>query len=183
MEPYSQKEILTAFANLANSGLEFWAKLPPAIFAAPLGTAWSPADNLRHLTKSTRPVAQSLRLPGIAFLAFFGAADQPSLSYAELRERYQAVLAGGASAGRFAPRPAAVPQNVVAWQRQLVEDCATAIGALGRAASRWNEADLDRYRMPHPLLGKLTLREMLFFTHYHFTHHQQNVVRRLASNQ
>ena len=183
MEPHSQQELLTAFANLATSGLEFWAKLPPEVFAAPLGKAWSPAENVRHLTKSTRPVALSLRLPGVAFLALFGVADQPSRSYVELRERYQAVLAGGATAGRFAPRPVAVPHDVGAWQRQVIDDCATAVGALARAASRWSETDLDRYRMPHPLLGKLTLREMLLFTLYHFAHHQQNVVRRLASTQ
>jgi hypothetical protein len=32
--------------------------------------------------------------------------------------------------------------------------------------------------MPHPLLGKLTVREMLLFTLYHNLHHVQNVARR-----
>jgi len=34
-----------------------------------------------------------------------------------------------------------------------------------------DEDDLDRVMLPHPLLGKLTLREMLFFTIYHVEHH------------
>jgi hypothetical protein len=44
---------------------------------------------------------------------------------------------------------------------------------------KWPENDLDKYRLPHPLLGKLTLREMLFFTLYHNRHHMNNVQRRL----
>jgi hypothetical protein len=35
----------------------------------------------------------------------------------------------------------------------------------------WSEDDLDNHRLPHPLLGKLTVREMLFFTLYHIQHH------------
>jgi hypothetical protein len=33
--------------------------------------------------------------------------------------------------------------------------------SLTDAIGRWHEDDLDRYRLPHPLLGKLTVREML----------------------
>ena len=35
----------------------------------------------------------------------------------------------------------------------------------------WSERALDRYRLPHPLLGRLTVREMLLFTLYHSVHH------------
>jgi hypothetical protein len=34
--------------------------------------------------------------------------------------------------------------------------------------------------LPHPLLGKLTVREMLFFTLYHQRHHVAVVERRIA---
>lgn len=44
-------------------------------------------------------------------------------------------------------------------------------GALRGALEQWSEADLDRVRMPHPILGPLTVREMLFFTLYHDGHH------------
>ncbi len=42
----------------------------------------------------------------------------------------------------------------------------------------WSETSLDRYRLPHPLLGRLTVREMLFFTLGHGLHHARNVARR-----
>lgn len=36
----------------------------------------------------------------------------------------------------------------------------------------FTEKELDQYVLPHPLLGKLTLREMMFFTIYHVQHHE-----------
>jgi hypothetical protein len=40
-----------------------------------------------------------------------------------------------------------------------------------RKVLSYREGKLDHYILPHPLLGKLTLREMLFFTIYHNEHH------------
>jgi hypothetical protein len=33
------------------------------------------------------------------------------------------------------------------------------------------EEDLDIYLIPHPIIGKITLREFLYFTIYHIEHH------------
>ncbi len=103
-----------------------------------------------------------------------------SRSYGDLVERYQAVLAHGGKAGRFTPSPGRPPADLRSWQRGLVAECALGVAGLGRAVSSWSEADLDRCRLPHPLLGKLTVREMLFFTLYHYEHHRAGVGRRLA---
>ncbi|NBX80802.1 MAG: DinB family protein, partial [Flavobacteriales bacterium] len=43
----------------------------------------------------------------------------------------------------------------------------------------FTEDDLDKYVLPHPLLGKLTLREMLCFTIYHVKHHVEIIKRDL----
>jgi len=47
--------------------------------------------------------------------------------------------------------------------------------------SGFSEEDLDKLILPHPLLGKLTLREMMYFTIYHVQHHQRIVERNLAA--
>ena len=59
-------------------------------------------------------------------------------------------------------------------QRKLQE----AVDELRAAIARWPDRSLDRYQLPHPLLGKLTLREMLIFTAYHQMHHLEGVKRR-----
>ena len=174
----TRDEILASLDELGQQGLNFWAEFVPDQFAAPIGEAWSPADNVRHLIKSTLPVTKALKLPGVVLRTLFGPAKNGSSSYDELVARYKSLLAAGGNAGKFAPRTVAVPDDLEAWQLKLIIVCRDSVSDLRRAVERWPENDLDRYRLPHPLLGKITLREMLFFTLYHFDHHQQNVVRR-----
>jgi len=159
----------------------FWDALPEHVFYAPLGEAWSPADNVRHLILTTGPVATALLLPGFLLRALFGPAERPSAGYLELVATYRGRLSAGGGAGRFAPRPLGRVDDAARHRRRLMARKAAADRALAARAARRSEAALDSCRLPHPLLGKLTLREMLAFTLYHGVHHAGNVQRRLAS--
>ncbi len=179
-DPRTKEDVLRGLTHLEAPGLNFWLQIDPARFAQPFGEAWSPADNVRHLIKSTTPVTRALKLPRMALRVLFGQGAR-STGYAELIERYRGVLASGGKAGRYAPSPQRPPDDFPAWQQGLVSECQAAVRALARAVDPWSEDDLDRCRLPHPLLGKLTVREMLFFTLYHFEHHRAGVARRLGA--
>jgi hypothetical protein len=43
------------------------------------------------------------------------------------------------------------------------------------------EERLDQYLAPHPLLGKITLRELTFFTIYH-SHHHLDSIRKMTGS-
>jgi hypothetical protein len=182
-EPRSREELVDALERLRDEGLHFWADLAPERFVSPFGEAWSPADNLRHLIKSTTPVSRALGLPTSTLEAMFGTATEPSATYTGLRDRYRAMLAGGVDAGEYAPSPVDAPADPAAWQRELLSQCRDALAELSAVAAQWDDADLDRYRLPHPLLGPLTVREILMFTLYHYSHHRENVVRRLGMSE
>lgn len=178
IDPRSRPEIVRELRALHERSTPYWNAFPTAELLAPLGEAWSPADNVRHLNKSIRAVARGLRVPRLVVLVTFGPSLRKSRGYAEIREVYHQVLAGGADAGRFAPRPEGPPGDPEAWRRELMSRWAENADSLEAALVPWSEKALDRCRMPHPLLGKLTVREMLLFTLYHNLHHVQNVARR-----
>jgi len=46
-----------------------------------------------------------------------------------------------------------------------------------------SENNLDNYQIPHPLIGLLTCREFLYFTHYHTMHHFNTIKNVLEINQ
>jgi hypothetical protein len=179
-EPSSKRELLRELRALHESSTEFWDSFPASDFFAPLGDAWSPADNVRHLIKSNRPVARALRLPRIALLARFGIALRRSRTFAEVRDTYRAALARGVTAGRFAPAPEPAPADPDAARRALMKKRAEIAADLESAVEAWGERALGRFRLPHPALGMLTVREMLFFTLYHNLHHVNNVARRMG---
>lgn len=178
-DPRTGPEIRAALAAVHGASARFWEEMSTADFMARIGVAWSPAENVRHLTKSMRAVTKGLRMPRFVLLLAFGRAARPSRGYIEVREAYRARLARGADAGRFAPEVRPAPTDPAAERAQVMRYHATALAEMDAALARWPEQALDRRQLPHPLLGPLTVREMLFFTVYHNQHHVENVRRRL----
>lgn len=176
--PATKAELIRDFHTAHKHGTGFWGSIPTPEFFAPLGEAWSPADNVRHLIKSNHPVARALEVPRLGLLFRFGLTWRPSRTYEAMRETYLEALAGGVTAGRYAPTPEPLPADPEAARRELMEKREMVSARLLAALTRWSEGSLDHLVMPHPALGRLTAREMLFFTIYHNLHHMQNVARR-----
>ncbi len=183
-EPHSGAEIVAAMTRLHAESERYLLGVPATEFAAPQGEKWSPAEHARHLAKSTYPLVGALGLPKIVLGLRFGRARAQSRPFPVLRETYRTHLrATGATAGRFAPSPQEAPVDATAAaarQHEVLARWRAAVSGLAQRVPGWSEAALDRYRLPHPLLGKLTVREMLFFTVYHNAHHLEQVARRRA---
>ncbi|MBL7859074.1 MAG: DinB family protein [Cyclobacteriaceae bacterium] len=131
---------------------------------------WSPAQQLDHIVKSVSPVTLAFSLPKFLLKIIFGSANRPSKTYETLIEKYKIKLAqGGVASGRF------VPPNQTAPTIRLAEKLNSLIHALIKKIDSYTEPQLDHLILPHPLLGKLTLREMLYFTIYHVQHHYKQV--------
>jgi len=178
-EPHSAAEIAAAMTRLHAESERYLAAIPAAEFAAPQGEKWSPADHVRHLAKSTYPLVQALGLPKLLLGLRFGRSAGESRRFPVLRDDYRRLLRQtGATAGRFAPSPRPLPDDLEAWQREGLGSWRRAVSTLAEKVPGWREAALDRYRLPHPLLGKLTVREMLFFAVYHNAHHLDLVASR-----
>lgn len=136
---------------------------------------WSPAQQLEHIIKSVSPVALAFRMPGFLLRWIFGTSNRPSRNFEELVARYhQKLAAGGKSSKPFVPGPAPNSMRQQEELKLLVETLCVRI-------NNFSEDQLDTLLLPHPLLGKLTLREMLYFTGYHVTHHHQQVLAHLKS--
>ena len=67
-----------------------------------------------------------------------------------------------------------VPEKVTIEQRdQLVNDVQATVADLCTKFDMYDEKQLDTLTIPHPLLGVLTLREMIYFTIEHAAHHYE----------
>ncbi len=173
----TRDDILHKLDAVDSEGAAYWGAFDAPAFFAKLGDAWSPAENVRHLVKSIRPVTQAMKMPRIVLRLKFGKPAHESVSYDQLVERYHGLLAAGGNAGRFAPSPRE-EHDLEARRAEILAQQREANLALRAAIGRWPEASLDRHQLPHPLLGNLTVREMLYFTLYHQLHHIAVVERR-----
>jgi hypothetical protein len=180
-EPWTAAEVARDLTAVREWSARFWQQFDVPEFFAPMGEAWSPADHVRHLVKSNRPVAMALGLPKLVLLLRFGLARRPSATYSQLVARYHGALAGGLKAGRYAASPLAPERQTAEERQRSLANLDETAAAVGRALGKWSERALDRLRIPHPGMGPLTVREMAFFTLYHNTHHVFAAARRLAS--
>jgi len=131
---------------------------------------WSVAENVRHLILSVKPVNMAMGLPKFIFL-YFGKPNRPLMNYDGVVAKYQSKLkAGGKAMGPY------VPKKITMSKAELIADFRNAHLKLIKRIESWSETDLDRYLLPHPLIGKMMMREMLYFTLYHIRHHQKTII-------
>ncbi|MCX8489735.1 MAG: DinB family protein [Cyclobacteriaceae bacterium] len=129
---------------------------------------WNAVQLLDHIVRSVSPVSTAFALPAFLLRLVFGTANRKSRSYEELVARYHDKLkAGGRASGRFVPPPKTDSvEKLSATLTKIVQ-------VLAKRIDRFTETQPNLLLLPHPLLGKLTLREMLYFTIYHVQHHQK----------
>lgn len=136
---------------------------------------WTAGQQLEHIIKSVAPVNMAFGMPAFMLRLMFGKTNRPSRTYDQLVEKYkQKLSAGGRATNRFLPAPVTLQQRQELFNR--LEKLNT---SLNRKLNGFSEQQLDILILPHPLLGKLTFREMIYFTIYHVTHHEKQVIANL----
>ena len=136
---------------------------------------WNPGQHLSHLIRSVAPLNKVMQ--SRATIEGFGTADQPSRSYDELVAYYQGALAsGGKAGGTFLPDYIELEERGTFTTKLLSK-----VDLLAQQLDEFPEEDLDKLVIPHPLLGNLTMREMMYFTIYHGQHHQFGVKKMMEA--
>lgn len=168
----TKSELLAALNNSNQSAEAWFSAISSDDFFARQGEVWSPSDNVDHLIKAVKPISKALKLPKFTLQAMFGKPEKPSMSYAELCQIYRDEIARGAKAsGRYLPNQETPKNDAQAKKQDLLEQLSKANQEFLSVIEKWADEELDAYLLPHPLIGKLTVREMIFFTIYHNLRH------------
>lgn len=171
-----KKEIQHKLIDTHNLFTEFVFGLSEAEFLNNNNNKWSAGQQAEHIYLSIKPLRQALSFPKVFLSIIWGKANRTSKSYDELVEKYKLKLKnGGQATGRFIPITVSVEKGKKIQAALLAE-----VRELCSKLEKFTEKELDEYILPHPLLGKLTLREMLFFTIYHAAHHQNLTKQNLS---
>lgn len=171
MNEDSKQEIVAELAKVFGDINSVLTNMDDNEFELSIDNKWSPQDNLIHLLQSTKPVIDALNMPKITFL-IYGKSKNESLSYEDVVAKYQKALSeGGKATDKFIPSEKMLSKS----KSDLLNFWNNSIPSLDKALSNWNEEALDTYRIPHPLIGKMTFREMLLFMIYHTGHHLRTI--------
>lgn len=147
-----------------------------AFFRQPL-KKWSVAQNVKHLIVSANATKLAFSLPKIIVRLYTGKPNRPSRSYEELVTKYKTKLQqGGKASGQFVP---AIIAPDTGKENMLNSFSKSMNRLIDNIEKKWPDEKLDQYIAPHPLLGKITLRELCYFTIYHTQHHLNIIKERL----
>lgn len=145
----------------------FFSELDADTFSTTRGSQWSYAKNLDHLIRSVSPIVRAMRLPKLMLRLLFGKGTTKK-TYQEIHDAYKAKLRAGAQAPRRFVRSEEFSQQ------QLITRWLSVSRSLENCIAESVEPQLDNLRLPHPILGRITVREMLYFTDIHARHHLDN---------
>ena len=134
---------------------------------------WSIYQNIDHIIKSNKITAIGYKTPKTLLAIFFGKPKRPSNTTEEVIRQYQAHLAQGAKSKKIfeaGNKPLKDPDALLSAYNEQLESFKASL-------LNWSEKDLDNYQIQHPILGRITAREMLSFTVYHQFHHLNAIYR------
>ncbi|MHA7099015.1 DinB family protein [Roseivirga pacifica] len=133
---------------------------------------WNAGQQAIHLIKSTKPLVKALGLPKFLLKQQFGKTNREGRNYEQVVERYKEKLATTTMEAPAKFKPEASSHKDF---KKLCEAQRAVIDKIQTKLNKWTEEEMDEYVLPHPLMGKVTVREMMYFSIYHAGHHQNLV--------
>ncbi len=129
---------------------------------------WKTSGHLDHLLQTAELVNKGLRIPKLMLRWKFGKPNRAIRTYDEVVKRYNEKLLD------LAPGVTS-PMTIRDFSIDDKKDCLNKFKKEGEQLSKqigkWSEKNLDAYLLPHPLMGRMPVRELLMWTSYHNYHH------------
>ena len=173
----SKENIIERVHTVSGEFISFCSSIDDLSFFHQPPIKWSIAQNVRHLIISANTTKYAFSFPRFILRLYIGKPNRASRSYDELVAKYKLKLEqGGVATNRFIPKTVS-PEDEK--ERILVNFSNATRSLISSIEKKWNDAQLDQYIAPHPLLGKITLRELCYFTIYHTEHHLNIIKERL----
>ena len=174
MHIHDKPQIISTLTEKVDEFNNYTSSLNKEQFESTPNGKWSAGQNLDHLIRAIKPLQLAYSLPKFALTILFGKTNRPSKTYDEVVTKYKTKLAaGGKASGPFIP-----PTIKFEKKDELIKKYDQQKQKLISKIEKQSETDLDKYILPHPLLGKVTLREMLYFTIHHNEHHLNLLIDR-----
>jgi len=173
----TKSDIITTTEKTFSSFTSYCNNINENIFFEKPTSKWSVAENVQHLIISTNTSTLAYSLPKFIVRWVAGKPNRQSKTYEELVTKYKKKLAeGGAATGRFIPKPIKINFG----KEKLLSNFTKTADKHLSFLKKNTENDLDSYLVRHPLLGRITLRELGYFTIYHTQHHL-NIIAAIAA--
>lgn len=130
---------------------------------------WTQGQHALHLLQSIKPLNTALSMPKFMLRYKFGKANRSVRNYDTIVNRYQERLKdakGKTYKGSQNMKVPSIKDKAYILNRLQVEQ-----KKLQHKTKKMSDQSLDNLILPHPLMGKMPIREMIMWTAHHVEHH------------
>ena len=155
----------THFIETTTAFLSYCESLPDEVYFKK-GPKWNAAEVVDHLQRSIAPVDLAMGLPSFLLRLLFGRSNRPARDFQTVVNKYKnALKKGGKASGPY------IPKGNLNHRKRNLKKLEQRCHKLAQKIDRRSKSDWDTIVLPHPLLGKMPLCEMIYFTDFHIEHH------------
>ena len=168
---YIKEDIIEKLGTSATEIVDWMNIQPDENFVKGPVNKWDASQHLDHLYRIVVMINKALRLPKFILRWRFGKPNRKGRDYDTIVAKYQHKLKN------LSPtrKPPGAKKHTIADKSVLINEFELQIQRLQKGLNKWTEEELDKYLFPHPLLGKMTVRELMMWTVYHHYHHLNNL--------
>lgn len=173
----SKTTIINSLRNSVENFNELISNLNKEEFEININNKWSAGQDLVHLIKLLRILNIAYLIPKPLLGLLYGINKDEQRSFEHLQMLYKKALANGAKS------PSIYIPNSVLFENKtsLIEKHQLLNKKFIEKINKHTEDELDKFRLPHPILGKVSLRELVLFTSFHTIHHFELLKLKLSS--
>lgn len=129
---------------------------------------WTTGQHILHLIVSTKAVVLGMSFDKSLLKDRFGLNDREEKDYEGIYKMYLDLLAKGPVVATAPYRPSVVKNED---KKAILAKFDEKRHDLIKVLEQWTEDELSSYQLVHPLMGPMSIREMILFTIYHTEHH------------
>ncbi|MTE25923.1 DinB family protein [Winogradskyella ouciana] len=170
------KEAIADLIDAKHSELISWLEQQPSEHwtQGPEGK-WTQGQQALHLLQSIKPLNDALSLPKYVLRFKFGKANRPVRDYNAIVKRYQERLED--AKGKTFKGSLNMKVPTIADKKYIFNRLQTESKKLQYKTKKISDKNLDTVILPHPLMGKMPVREIIMWTAYHVEHHTEILKR------
>jgi hypothetical protein len=130
---------------------------------------WTTGQHIMHLLQGSKPLNRALGLPMFVLRYKFGKANRPPRTYDVVEDKYKTKLAAAGTV--LSPFSKNMPETAPDGKSLIINKLSKEKDILLKKINRISEKSMDKYLIPHPLLGRMLIREMIMWNAIHVNHH------------
>lgn len=134
---------------------------------------WTTGQQALHLLQSAKALNDAMSMPKFLLKFKFGKANRNVRNFDAIVERYNERLkdAQGKTYGpsKHMKTPKLKDKDYIINRLQVEHK------KLQYKTQKWNDKHLDGLILPHPLMGKMPVREIVMWTAHHVAHHTKRL--------